>query len=353
VKVAVLGATGHTGRLVVRALRERGAEVIACGRDERALAALGVEARRVDVGDAASLRSAMREADAVANLAGPFLKTGLGPAREAVARGVPYADTTGEQAFMAAVRRELDAEARRAGVALVSALAYEYAFADLAVRDRWPSGGEALHVLYRNRGAQGSAGTKKSILRVMGAPALGHEDGRLRRVPAARFARVFATDDGPRTGLSFPGGEILTVPRHTPFRTVRTYVPARHPRIVRAVAPLARAALRGPLLRAAEAYVDARHREPRNERARGEVHLLGDERHLVVRTPGPYLATAEVMAEGILALPRSPATGALAPAEALPAGAILAAMARRMPEFRVEPFTGRDGHRPAAVETSI
>lgn len=341
-KVAVVGATGHTGRMTVQALRARGADVIAIGRSAQALsplAAPGVETRVADATREASLREALVDADAVASLAGPFLQVGDAAARAALARGVPYADTTGEQAFMARVRQDLDAPARKAGVALVNALAYEYAFADLVVAQRWPRGGGELHVLYRNRNAQGSAGTKKSILAVMGARALGHEEGVTTPVPAARFVREFPTDDGPRTGISFPGGEILTVPRHAPFRTIRTYVPAKNAKAARALAPVARVALRGPLLRLAQKAVEARHQPPRNERARGEIHLLANGEHIVVRTPDPYLATAELLAEGITRLPHAASAGVLAPSEALPAREVLDAMARRMPEFQVAPFT--------------
>lgn len=341
-KVAVLGATGHTGRLTVRALLERKAQVVACGRSAAALDALramGAETRIVDARDLASVQAAVRDADAVANLAGPFLATGDAPLRAAIERAIPYADTTGEQAFMHAARRDHHDAAKRAGVAAVNALAYEYAFGDLAVRAHLPEGGDALHVLYRNRGAEGSAGTKKSILRVLGAPALGYEEGHLRPVPAAKFERAFATAQGPRTGISFPGGEILTVPRHTPFRTVRTYVPARNARVARLLAPVGRVTMRGPLLRLAERVVDARHRAPRNETARAEVHLVTERARVVVRTPDPYLATAQVLAEGVLRLPNAAAGGVLAPAEALPASEMLAAMARRMPEFGVDSFT--------------
>jgi hypothetical protein len=175
----------------------------------------------------------------------------------------------------------------------------------------------------------------------MGAPSLGYEDGKLRPVPPAKFVRSFVTSQGERTAISFPGGEILDVPRHTPFRTVRTYVPAKNAKLSQRIAPVARVLLRGPILRAAEAYVDARHRAPRNERASGEIHLVTREDHLVIRTPDPYLATAEVCAEGILRLVKSALPGVLAPAEALPPEEMLDAMARRMPEFSVRPFTAK------------
>lgn len=347
-RIAVLGATGHTGRMTVAALRRRGAQVLACGRNEDALRTLaqdeGVETRRVDVTDAADVRAALRgDVDAVANLAGPFLHTGHVPVEAALRRGIPYADTTGEQAFMRETQVRYHHRAQDAGVAVVNALAFEYAFGDLAARAHLHEGGDALHVLYRNRGAQPSAGTAKSILRAMAAPSLSYEDGRLVRAPAGRFRRTFATSDGPRHAMSIPGGEPLTVPQHTPFGTVRTYFAAR-PRtatLTRAFAPAARLALREPVLRALERRIERRHTPPQNEKARGEIRLVAERSDgtgavVLVRTGDPYRATAEALAEGVLRLARTTAAGVLAPATALDAIGFLSSMEEILPDFSVE-----------------
>lgn len=330
--------------MVVEALRERKVEPVALARS------MGGP----DVRDQKAVERAIVDADALVNLAGPFLKTGLAPVRAAIARGVPYVDTTGEQAFMARCQRELHRSALDAGVPVVNAMAYEYALGDLAAKAFFPEGGGALHVLYRSH-AQGSAGTKKSILRVMGAPTLAFEDGRLRRVQAARYQRTFPTKDGPRTGVSFAGGEVLTVPAHTPFATVRTYVATRHAARARRLAPLARVLLHGPILRAAEAYVDAKHAPPANANARGEVHLVREREagggrweedgHVVVTTPDPYLLTARVAAEGAIRLAGAKRAGVLAPAQAFDPGDFLDALARSMPGFAAGHFPSSSGRR--------
>lgn len=328
-RIAVLGAGGHTGRLVLDALRRRGADVAPLTR------------REVDAQDADAVRDALTGCDGLVNLAGPFLRSGLAPIVAARDAEVPYVDTTGEQAFMARAR----ALVRPSDAPVVNALAYEYAFGDLAARLHFPQGGEALHVLYRARGTRPSAGTKKSILRVMGAPTLAFEQGALVRARAARWSRAFETAEGVRVGVSFAGGEVLTVPTHTPFRTVRTYF-ASSPgkaRAARVLAPLARVALRGVVLRAAERIADARHVPPSNERARGEVHLVAepDGAHVVVTTPDPYVATAEAAAEGILRLVGRREGGAMAPAVAFDAGGFLRMMENAMPSFGITPFTRR------------
>lgn len=343
-KLAVLGATGHTGALLVPALRERGAEVVACGRDAARLRKLegeGVTTRQLDVADAAALDALFADVDGVANLAGPFLATGLKPVEAALRAGIAYVDTTGEQAFMHTVRERFHEKAVAAGVPIVNALAFEYSFGDLAARARFPEGGDELHVFYRPRRTSASAGTKKSVVRVMASQGLGYEDGRLVPVPAARHRRSFETADGERLGLSFAGGEVLTVPRHTPFRTVRTYVPTspRNARLAPVLAPLARLALRGPVLDAVERAIDRRHRAPDNAKASGEIHLVTRDRHVVVHTPDPYVATAHVCAEGLSRLVAGTAKGVLAPAEAFDANEILGVLKARMPGFDVRVFS--------------
>jgi short subunit dehydrogenase-like uncharacterized protein len=78
--VAVYGASGHTGRFVVKELVGRGFTPIAIGRDEAklgagALLADGLVSRVAGIDDAESLARALRGAAAVLNCAGPFLDT--------------------------------------------------------------------------------------------------------------------------------------------------------------------------------------------------------------------------------------------------------------------------------------
>jgi short subunit dehydrogenase-like uncharacterized protein len=136
--IAVVGATGHTGRFVVAELLRRGITPIAVGRNAEALKAADFSGREVErrvasVDDAASLDRALRGAGAVINCAGPFLDTADAVASAAMRARIHYLDVTAEQASARATLEKFDAAAREAGVAVVPAMGFYGGFADLLV----------------------------------------------------------------------------------------------------------------------------------------------------------------------------------------------------------------------------
>lgn len=126
-RVAVYGATGHTGKFVVAELLRRGLLPVAVGRDGATLEALyargreGIEHREAAIEDAAALGSAFAGAFAVINCAGPFLDTAHLLASAAIASGAHYLDVTAEQASARETLEAFDEPARRAGVAVLPA----------------------------------------------------------------------------------------------------------------------------------------------------------------------------------------------------------------------------------------
>src|SRR5690606_37159758 len=105
--IAVYGATGYTGRLVVAELARRELEIVVAGRDPVKLRAVerevapGATIRPAEVDDAGALRHAIGDCAAVINVAGPFSRIGEPVVRAAIETGTHYVDTTGEQGFMA------------------------------------------------------------------------------------------------------------------------------------------------------------------------------------------------------------------------------------------------------------
>lgn len=112
-RILITGATGFLGRHLVTQLREAGHHVVAlCRKDEPALAALGVEVRRGDILDAASVRAAADGCEVLMHCAGKVsrkpedaeelfrvhvegTKTTLDAARVAGVRRVVLASTSG------------------------------------------------------------------------------------------------------------------------------------------------------------------------------------------------------------------------------------------------------------------
>jgi short subunit dehydrogenase-like uncharacterized protein len=148
---------------------------------------------------------------------------------------VHYADTTGEQPFVAQVARSYRATCEKSRACIVPSMAFEIAPSDWACHlaaERAGGAPDAIDVLYANRAADGATGlattrgTKKSILRVLAErePLQFIEGVLVVELPAAKVTS-FALPNGRRLiGVSFPSPEAVVVPAHTGARTVRTYM---------------------------------------------------------------------------------------------------------------------------------
>jgi short subunit dehydrogenase-like uncharacterized protein len=148
-RIAVYGATGHTGRFVVAELLERGFAPVAVARDAGKLAVAGfreqgIVTRAASIDEPAALDSAFAGAAAVINCAGPFLDTAEAVAAAALRRArIHYLDVTAEQPSALATFDRFDGPARDAGVAVVPAMGFYGGLSDLLVTAA-ASGWEAL-----------------------------------------------------------------------------------------------------------------------------------------------------------------------------------------------------------------
>ena len=121
-KIAVYGAYGYQGKLVVAELTRRGIDAVLVGRDPARLQSVGavgaasVDRRVADTDDHDRLVAAFRGADAVINCAGPFIISGVAVIRAAVAAGCQYVDTAGEQLYL---KQVFDTFGSAAGVTIV------------------------------------------------------------------------------------------------------------------------------------------------------------------------------------------------------------------------------------------
>jgi short subunit dehydrogenase-like uncharacterized protein len=340
--IALYGATGFQGRLVADELVRRGAELVLAGRSEDKLKRLseerggGAPIRTASVDEPSSLRAMLEGCEVVINCAGPFSRYGEPVVRAAVESATHYVDPAGEQAFVRAVFERYGPPAEQARVALVPALGFDIAPADciarLAARDREPLA-EVLVAYAVDLAA--SRGTALSALETLGGEEVVFRGGGWQ--PAPRAATPERFDFPPPVGrqpmMSFPGCEVITVPRHTRTQAVTVLVSASalapHPALAPAVGflrPVLSAALRTPLRHLATRLVQRLPEGP-SERdrkaaeftvvveARGEA---GGLRRGVVHGRDPYGLTAVTLAYGAqrMACGAYDRAGALGPAAA-------------------------------------
>lgn len=227
--IGIVGATGFTGKLVASELQKRGAKFFVSGRNEGAVKALSaengnIEWRILDV-QRPQTYAALDGCSTIINCAGPFLDYGEAIVQEAIKRKCHYLDLTGEQAFIKLVYDKYDLEAKSAGVCLIPAFAFEYAIGDAAAAILCArlQNCNTVEIAYLMDGSNNtSAGTRKSIIRAIAASGYQLRKGQLiESAPAAFHKRI---ENERKTLISFPGGEVLMLPKHSPAEEITTYM---------------------------------------------------------------------------------------------------------------------------------
>ena len=312
--IAVYGASGFTGGLVVAELRRRGIPVVPVGRSAERLRAVGGEVRVAALDDPDGLAAAFAGCDAVINAAGPFTPTSGAVIRAALRAGAHYVDTSGEQGQIADVLDEFGGPAKDADVTVVPGLADDGGPGDLIVALTAAAIESVDEVLVGDlrEPAAASRGTARSMAMISGVRPREFLDGTW--VPEHDAPEPVDLPDGPVAVAAFPLPGVATVPRHVSARRVRSVVRAEvaelfaslTPEVVDSVPEIVPIELR----EAARwfMYVSARGG---GQRADGWV--TGTD---------PYGLTAVVAVEGALRLASGEApAGALTPAQAFdPAG---------------------------------
>lgn len=237
--VLVHGATGFTGKLVCGALRKRGLSFAIGGRSQEKLDALsralgGVETSLIDIRSSDSIRAGLEGRTVVCACAGPFVDVGEPILASCARMGIHYADTTGEQLFVAQAVSRYRATAEASGACMVPSLAYEIAPADWGAHEaakRLGGAPDDISILYvidskSGYGAGTSQGTKQSALRMIAAgDAKQFIDGALRLESVGKTVKAFSLRSGRRvTGASFPSPESVVVSSHTGANNVRTFM---------------------------------------------------------------------------------------------------------------------------------
>ena len=168
--VVVYGVSGYTGRLVCEYLRELGVPFIAAGRDKAKVAEVvgripGIETADYEIVEAeattASLSELFRGAKVVCNTAGPFIKFGPAVVEAALAEGLHYTDTTGEQDWVLHARETWGDAFAEKGLLLSPGIAHMYTTSEIAANIALEGGGfDTLDILVLWKGLPTYASTQ-------------------------------------------------------------------------------------------------------------------------------------------------------------------------------------------------
>lgn len=142
--IGVLGATGYTGILIVDYLVRHadGHAWLMGGRSEEKLAAVRrrqnvpdtVRSVIVDVSDAQSLDSFLKQCSVVVNCVGPYRFYGQKVVESALRTGTAYIDLNGEPEFIAKMSRDFHDEAVQKNIPIVMAAGFDSVPADIGTR---------------------------------------------------------------------------------------------------------------------------------------------------------------------------------------------------------------------------
>lgn len=222
------GAYGYTGRLLAGEAARRGLPPVLAGRDGERLRAvaepLGLERVRVDLEDAAGLRSALSGVDAVLHAAGPFSRTWRPMAEACLHTGTHYLDITGEVDVFEALH-SLDGEARRAGIVLLPGVGFDVVPSDCAAVRAAAKVDRPTHLELALHSAGGpSAGTARTMVEGLGKGARERRDGEIVEVPHGSVREEIPFSDRSRPAVAIPWGDVSTAHHSTGIPNVRVYM---------------------------------------------------------------------------------------------------------------------------------
>ena len=231
--VAVYGATGYAGSLVVAELVQRGITPIAIARNSEDLAAAnfsGVEVlrrRQAFIEDARSLEWAIDAADAVINCAGPFVDTAQAVASAAIRTGIHYLDLCAEQSVTRQLMAKMAAPARKAGIAVLPSVAFFGGLADLLISvalEDW----EAADLIEIHIALDNWCPTDAMLASLRHARAFQHGAGSIAAEDVAADANSRSWDFqypfGPRRIIEVPVSATALITHHIQVDAIRSYM---------------------------------------------------------------------------------------------------------------------------------
>jgi short subunit dehydrogenase-like uncharacterized protein len=330
--IAVYGATGHTGKFVVRELERRGRPTVSIARNQAPRSSGDPpdgrrDWRRASCDDPDALDEALRGTCAVINCAGPFLDTAPALVEAALRAGIHYFDITAEQRSARQSLATFEEEAKERGTVVLPAMAFYGGLADLLAAEMTRGArsvecieiGVALDYWHPTEGTR-ETGDRNTARRLIVA------DGRLTPIPRPAPVRswTFPEPFGVQEVVAVPLSEIVTIHRHIAVLNLCSYMnsaPLHDLEDPGTPAPTAS----DPSGRSSQRFVM-------------DVHAVSGGRRTRIAVTGRdiYAVTAPIAVEACVRVLEDPPArgGAYAPAELFDTNAFLAALAPHLDIIR-------------------
>jgi len=254
----LFGATGVTGRLILKAALSRGHRPVLAGRNLAALQALagphGLDTVQASAEDRLALGRALSGHRLVLNAAGPFAVTASPLMEAALAAGIDYIDVNGELGPLQQLL-QLDAKARARGTVLVGGAGFGVAATDgLAAQVSERLGGaKRLRIAVAADSAFASPAVAESTLAVLAGGGYEIEGLVLARSRLGRLRwRERLQDGGKLAFASAPLADLVAAARVTGAAEVVAGVPmpAAQARVLATLSPIIPSLLKaGPIRR--------------------------------------------------------------------------------------------------------
>jgi short subunit dehydrogenase-like uncharacterized protein len=332
------GATGYTGRLIAAEAVRRGHRPILAGRSASLLqplaTELALEARVLPLDDPAALLRALADVQAVVHAAGPFIHTAAPMVQACLAARAHYLDITGEVPVFEA-HFALDAQARQAGISLISGVGFDVIPTDCLARyvAQKLAKPTALELAFAALGGV-SAGTTKTMLELLPTGAMVRREGQLRQMRLGAGARTVQFLKRQTWAVPIVWGDLATAYRSTGIPNITTYMafPRHIVNLLRGAGWLLQGALAVPLMRRVlQNTLGNAMRGPsaeRRETAKSYVwaraiNTHGDEAQAWLVTPEAYHLTAVMSVLSVERVLTDHPRGALSPAQAFGADFVL------------------------------
>jgi short subunit dehydrogenase-like uncharacterized protein len=335
--VLLFGATGFTGRLTAHALAARGADFAIAGRSQARLTAVAEttgnpEIRVASVEDASALADALADVGVLITCVGPFVELGRSAVEAAIKARVHYVDSTGEGLFIQHLLEDFEGPARRAGIALAPALAFDAVPADVAATLASQGLRHPKLTLTYALPAHASLGTLTSALGVAASRGPWLRDGERVMVETGDHHRWAPMPPplGPKPSISFPFAVGHLAPLHLPLRSLELFATTSGSQRIalKAALPLLRAVSAAPGGRGVEGVArlmrsshgpDERRRPRSKWTILAEAHSGARWKNVALTGTDSYGLSAGLLASSALEMskPGFEGAGVLAPVGAL------------------------------------